>query len=59
MLLHRLLKIDLRRLILALAVVGVMATLSNSFYATYEAQRELLISIPWMPTASTPPSWPT
>lgn len=44
MLLHRLLKIDLRRLILALAVVGVMATLSNSFYATYEAQRELLIS---------------
>ncbi|EQB8042484.1 GGDEF domain-containing protein [Aeromonas hydrophila] len=37
-------KIDLRRLILALAVVGVMATLSNSFYATYEAQRELLIS---------------
>ncbi|MCO4115971.1 GGDEF domain-containing protein [Aeromonas hydrophila] len=44
MLLHRLLEIDLRRLILALAVVGVMATLSNSFYATYEAQRELLIS---------------
>ncbi|EKP0279951.1 GGDEF domain-containing protein [Aeromonas bestiarum] len=44
MLLPRFLKIDLRSLILALAVISVMATLSNSFYATYEAQRALLIS---------------
>ncbi|MCW0506976.1 sensor domain-containing diguanylate cyclase [Aeromonas piscicola] len=44
MLLPRFLKIDLRRLILALAVISVMATLSNSFHATYEAQRALLIS---------------
>lgn len=44
MLLSRFLKIDLRSLILALAVISVMATLSNSFYATYEAQRALLIS---------------
>lgn len=44
MLLPRFLKIDLRSLILALAVISVIATLSNSFYATYEAQRALLIS---------------
>jgi diguanylate cyclase (GGDEF)-like protein len=44
MLLPRFLKIDLRRLILVLAVISVMATLGNSFYATYEAQRALLIS---------------
>ncbi|MGY3944848.1 sensor domain-containing diguanylate cyclase [Aeromonas tecta] len=42
--LHWLLKFDLHRLILALAVLGVLATFGNSFYAIYQAQRQLLIA---------------
>ncbi|WP_349922137.1 sensor domain-containing diguanylate cyclase [Aeromonas veronii] len=41
---HWLLKFDLHRLILALAVLGVLATFGNSFYAIYQAQRQLLIA---------------
>lgn len=41
---HWLLKFDLHRLILALAVLGVLATFGNSFYAVYQAQRQLLIA---------------
>ncbi|MCY9836969.1 sensor domain-containing diguanylate cyclase [Aeromonas media] len=37
-------KFDLHRLILALAVLGVLATFGNSFYAVYQAQRQLLIA---------------
>ncbi|MFH6561528.1 PDC sensor domain-containing protein [Aeromonas caviae] len=40
---HWLLRFDLHRLILALAVIGVLATFGNSFYAIYQAQRQLLI----------------
>lgn len=39
-----LLRLDLRRLILTLAMVSVLLTLGNSFYATYEVQRALLIA---------------
>ena len=39
-----LLKLNLRSLILLLAVVSVLITLGNSFYATYKVQRDLLIS---------------
>ncbi|GAA3546222.1 sensor domain-containing diguanylate cyclase [Zobellella aerophila] len=42
--LHLLLRLDLRRLILALTIVSVLITLANSFYATYQVQRELLIN---------------
>src|SRR5690554_2609673 len=38
-----LLKLDLRRLILFLAVISVLVTLTNGFYASYEVQRALLI----------------
>lgn len=38
------LRLDLRRLILTLAMVSVLLTLGNSFYATYEVQRALLIA---------------
>lgn len=38
-----LLKLDLRRLILFLAVISVLVTLANGFYASYEVQRALLI----------------
>lgn len=41
---HWLLKFDLHRLILALAVLGVLATFGNSFYAVHQAQRQLLIA---------------
>ncbi|MGU5594888.1 sensor domain-containing diguanylate cyclase [Aeromonas sp. XH] len=40
---HWLLRFDLHRLILALAVLGVLATFGNSFYAIHQAQRQLLI----------------
>lgn len=43
MLSHWLLRFDLHRLILALAVLGVLATFGNSFYAIHQAQRQLLI----------------
>ncbi|WP_445398288.1 sensor domain-containing diguanylate cyclase [Zobellella sp. An-6] len=38
------LRLDLRRLILTLAMASVLLTLGNSFYATYEVQRALLIA---------------
>lgn len=41
---HWLPKFDLHRLILALAVLGVLATFGNSFYTIYQAQRQLLIA---------------
>ena len=41
---HWLPKFDLHRLILALAVLGVLATFGNSFYTIYQTQRQLLIS---------------
>ena len=37
-------KLNLRSLILLLAVISVLLTLGNSFYATYKVQRDLLIS---------------
>lgn len=37
-------KFRLRGLILILAIVSVLLTLGNSFYATYKIQRELLVS---------------
>lgn len=37
------LRLDLRRLILFLAVVSAVSTLLNTFYASYHVQRELLI----------------
>ena len=40
---HWLLGVGLHRLIPALAVIGVLATFGNSFYAIYQAQRQLLI----------------
>ncbi|WP_439824055.1 diguanylate cyclase [Aeromonas caviae] len=40
---HWLLRFDLHRLILSLAVIGVLATFGNSFYAIHQAQRQLLI----------------
>ncbi len=36
-------KVKVRSLILSLGVVSVLVTLGNSFYASYEVQRELLI----------------
>jgi len=36
-------RIDLRRLILILAVMSAFVTLANSFYASYRVQRQLLI----------------
>lgn len=36
--------VGLRRLILLLAVTSALITLANSFYATYQVQRELLIA---------------
>lgn len=44
MLLRSLTKINLRTLILSLAVLSVLITSGNSFYATYEVQRTLLIN---------------
>lgn len=41
---HWLPKFDLHRLILALAVLGVLATFGNSFHTLYQTQRQLLIS---------------
>lgn len=38
------LKINLRTLILSLAIFSVLITLGNSFYATYKVQRTLLIN---------------
>lgn len=38
------LRLDLRRLILTLAMASVLLTLGNSFYATYKVQRALLIA---------------
>ena len=43
MLLRSLTKINLRGLILSLAILSVLITSGNSFYATYEVQRTLLI----------------
>lgn len=40
---HSLFRIDLRRLILSLAVMSAFVTLANSFYASYSVQRQLLI----------------
>lgn len=40
---HWLLRFDLHRLILSLAVIGVLATFGNSFYAIHQAQQQLLI----------------
>lgn len=42
--LHRLLRFDLHRLIMTLAILGVLATFGNSFYTVYQAQRQLLIA---------------
>lgn len=36
-------RVDLRRLILSLAVMSALITLANSFYATYQVQRQQLI----------------
>jgi len=36
-------RLDLRRLILMLAVLSVLVTLANSLYASYSVQRHLLI----------------
>jgi len=36
-------RLDLRRLILILAVTSAFVTLANSFYASYSVQRQLLI----------------
>lgn len=38
------LRLDLRRLILALAIVSALFTLGNSFYASHKVQRDLLIA---------------
>ncbi len=38
-----LLRVDLRRLILILAILSALITLANSFYASYRVQRQLLI----------------
>ena len=43
MYLSSLTKINLRTLILSLAILSVLITLGNSFYATYKVQRTLLI----------------
>ncbi len=40
---NSLFRIDLRRLILSLAVMSAFVTLANSFYASYSVQRQLLI----------------
>lgn len=40
---NSLFRIDLRRLILILAVMSAFVTLANSFYASYSVQRQLLI----------------
>lgn len=36
-------RVDLRRLILILAILSALITLANSFYATYRVQRQMLI----------------
>ncbi|WP_428775304.1 sensor domain-containing diguanylate cyclase [Vibrio sp.] len=41
---NKIFKLDLRNLILALAIFGVLITLSNAMYSIYHVQRDLLIN---------------
>jgi hypothetical protein len=51
-------RLNLGKLILALALLSAIIALANTLLASYRVQRDQLVGNTLKPTASTPPSWP-